>query len=316
MKPTLAIFFTIIYLSCGNPKVQETPSEAPSIDKKIEAITLLGDTLFSQKPTNQRAIQKFEQAKMDYDADNENIENIVWHGRRTAYLGRYNDAIDIYSEGIQLHPNSARLYRHRGHRYISTRQYDNAIRDFEKASVLIEGTENVIEQDGIPNAQNKPISSLHGNIYYHLGLAYYLKNDLENAKRIYEKRITTHQNDDNIVSAGHWYYMTLRRLGDNDGASSVLAEITPEMDIIENMHYHDICLFYKEDLSEQDLVIESESGSVNEVFLYGLGNWYLYEKQDTNQAKLFFNRLLDQGNKASFAFLAAEADMYRMKNNQ
>ena len=52
-----------------------------------------------------------------------------------------------------------------------------AINDFEKAGQLIQGKENEIEPDGMPNAMNIPISTLHGNIWYHLGLAYYLKHD-------------------------------------------------------------------------------------------------------------------------------------------
>ncbi len=63
------------------------------------------------------------------------------------------------------------------------REFDRAIQDFEKAATLIEGTEDKIEPDGLPNAQNIPVSTLHTNIWYHLGLAYYLQHDLENALR-------------------------------------------------------------------------------------------------------------------------------------
>ncbi len=311
MKPTILIFSGILCIGCGTPKKSDTASVKPLMDKRIEAITLLGDTLFSVQPTNLGAIEKYEKAKSDFDADPQNIDNIIWYGRRTAYLGRYQDAIEVYTEGIKSHPDNARLYRHRGHRYISTRQYDNAILDFERAAELIIGTPNQIEEDGIPNAQNKPISSLHGNIYYHLALTYYLKNDLENAERVYQKRITTHQNDDNTVSAGHWHYMTLRRLGKKSDAEAIISNIGPELEVIENMHYHNICLFYKGELEEGDLTMTHKNGSINEVFLYGLGNWYLYEKNDKITARKHFNRLIKEGNKASFAYLAAEADLER-----
>ena len=51
------------------------------------------------------------------------------------------------------------MYRHRGHRYISIRQFDRAIVDFEAAAGLIEGQENRIEPDGLPNTQNIPLTT-------------------------------------------------------------------------------------------------------------------------------------------------------------
>src|SRR5688572_31633778 len=34
-----------------------------------------------------------------YQNDSTNAEHIVWYGRRTAYLGNYKEAIDIYTRG-------------------------------------------------------------------------------------------------------------------------------------------------------------------------------------------------------------------------
>src|SRR5687768_13964951 len=72
--------------------------------------------------------------KMPNDAD-----AMIWLGRRTAYLGEYKEAIKIFTGGIRKHPTDARMYRHRGHRYITIRCFDDAITDFEKAAKLIGG---------------------------------------------------------------------------------------------------------------------------------------------------------------------------------
>ena len=72
-------------------------------------------------------------------------------GRRLGYLWRYQDAIAMFSKGDRAHPNNPKLYRHRGHRYITVRQFDRAIADFEKATTLIKGTPDEIEPDGAPN---------------------------------------------------------------------------------------------------------------------------------------------------------------------
>ncbi|HIB96733.1 MAG TPA: hypothetical protein EYO70_09315, partial [Candidatus Marinimicrobia bacterium] len=96
-------------------------------------------------------IRNLEKAQTDYDNNPENADNIIWLGRRTAYFGEYHKAIEIFSEGITKFPDDARMYRHRGHRYISTRKFDLAIEDLEKASKLIFNKEDEIEPDGLPN---------------------------------------------------------------------------------------------------------------------------------------------------------------------
>lgn len=115
-------------------------------------------------------------------------------GRRTAYLGDYRKAIAIFSEGEKKHPQDPRMYRHRGHRFISLRVFDQAITDFEKAAELIKGKPDEIEPNGIANSRGVAMGTLRFNIWYHLGLAYYLKGDMENALRGYE----------NCMDASRW----------------------------------------------------------------------------------------------------------------
>src|SRR5262245_13755040 len=77
------------------------------------------------------------QARAAYEAEPGNEDNIVWLGRRLAYLGRYGEAIDVFTKGIGAHPDSVKLLRHRGHRYITTRRFDLAAKDLQRAANLI-----------------------------------------------------------------------------------------------------------------------------------------------------------------------------------
>ncbi len=304
-----SIFYLLLlafFISCK----QKSPEKAKATN--IEAITLLSDTIYTNLSTSESALDKYTNAKATYQLDPQNADGIIWYGRRTAYLGQYQKAITIFTEGIQKHPEDARMYRHRGHRYITTRQYDKAIADFEKAVTLIKDTEDIVEPDGLPNAQNIPLSTLHGNIWYHLGLAYYLKNDMENALRAYSNRTVTEKYPDNAVSGGYWLYMIQRRLGNLEAANASIFEITKDMEIIENMSYHTMCLLYNGLLTENEIATDTIGTSSSDVLSYGLGNWYLYEKQDTITAKAHYKRLLANGNKFSFAYLAAESDWKRM----
>lgn len=275
-----------------------------SLIQQIEVVTLLGDTLYSPELKEGKSFDQFKSAQLNYFDNLDNPESIIWYGRRIAYLGYFKQAIKVFTLGIETYPNDARFYRHRGHRYISTRQYDNAINDFEKAVILIDQTIDQIEPDGLPNSKNIPLSTLHGNIWYHLGLAYYLKNDMNNALKAFANRSVTHKYDDNIVSGGHWLYMIYKRLNKIEESKAVVDQVNQEMDIIENMSYHQSCLFYKGLIEESELLID-------EVALYSLANWYIYEKKDTLKAKEYYQELL-KGNPFSFAYIAGEADWVRL----
>ena len=279
----------------------------PEVPEGVQAMSLFGTALIAAPPSGE-TLSKLALAKEKYDADPQDADNIIWYGRRTAYAGDFRGAIRIYSEGIEKHPDDARMYRHRGHRYISIREFDRAIADLETAAKLIEGRENEIEPDGLPNAMNIPVSTLHGNIWYHLGLAYYLKHDWDNALRAYQAGFEAGRNDDNRVSTTHWRYMILRRMGRDGDAAAVLDDITPDMDVIENTVYHRLCLFYKGDIAVHEIVADDEDNSTNSAAAYGVANWYLYNGS-TRQALDRMRAHLDQSSWAAFGYIAAEADV-------
>ncbi len=299
----LLICFTVIS-ACQER--QKTVKEAASLPIKPAAYSLDHKPLYSPQPS-EKLIKKYEQHLANYKA-NPSADNLIWYGRFVAYQGKYEEAIAIYTEGIQAFPGDARIYRHRGHRYISIRKFEEAIRDFQKASQLIAGKENEVEPDGMPNAQNIPVSTLHGNIYYHLGLAYYLKHDFPSALAAYQKCIATSNNPDNVVSATHWLYMILRRMNQTEAAHKVLDKIEKEMSIIENQSYHQATLLYKGELVIADLLKkEGIAGPSNDALDYGIANWYFYNGEQV-KAKEMLENILQRKSWASFGYIAAEKD--------
>jgi tetratricopeptide (TPR) repeat protein len=279
----------------------------PEVPDGAQAMSLFGEPLSSPAP-RQAVLDQQATAKADYDADPNNADNIIWYGRRTAYTGDYRGAIEIFSAGVERFPDDARMYRHRGHRYVSIREFDRAIADLEHAATLIEGTENETEPDGAPNALNIPVSSLHGNIWYHLGLAYYLKQDWDNAYRAYKNGFNAGRNGDNRVSTTHWLYMILQRKGEPEAAAEVLDVITADMDVIENMSYHNLCLFYKGEITLAELIGDNEDSPAGAAVMYGAANWHYYTG-DTEKAKEMLQSLIATDGRAGFGFIAAEADL-------
>ncbi len=309
---TILCIAAILCLGCKN---DQKPTEVEPL--KID--TLQGTSFFNkplirrQVDLNKDSLQltNYNVALERYKNDSLNVDNIVWLGRRIAYLGDYKKAIEIYTNGIELFPENARFYRHRGHRYITLRQLDNAISDFQKAVQLIDGKDDMIEKDGIPNSQNIPLSTLHNNIWYHLGLAYYLKNDLPNALGAFQSCLESSNNDDMQVATRHWLYMIFRRMNLPEEANLVLEPVHKDMTIIENEAYFNLLLFYKGELTIEEVSGNNSTGS-SEAAKYGVANWYHYNGE-ISEAKKQYQQLVDTGNWAGFGYIAAEADLSRME---
>ena len=255
-------------------------------------------------------VTKLAEAVAAFAQNPDDVEAIIWFGRRTAYLGDYKKAIGIFSKAIDKHPNDARLYRHRGHRNITLRCFDDAIRDFETASRLMKGKPDQVEPDGLPNAKNIPTSTLQSNIWYHLGLANYLKGDYQKALKAYKAAAKVSNNPDMRVATAHWHYMTLRRLGKTKEAARLIESFQGKIDIIENDDYLKLIRLYRGESKAEDLLneISGEANTLGNASLgYGLGNWFLYNGRREDALRVF--RQITAGNQwASFGFIAAETN--------
>lgn len=243
-------------------------------------------------------------ARETYEQDTTNADYLIWYGRRLAYLGRYTEAIEIFSRGIEAHPSDARMYRHRGHRFITVRCFDRAIWDLEIASGLIKGKKDETEPDGLPNARNIPISTLQSNIWYHLGLVYYLKGNYEKAIKAYTSCLEVSLNPDMYVATANWLYISLLRLNQMTEARELLNKINSGMDVIENRDYLRILLLYKGELKEKDF-LNQEASLSGATLLFGLGNYYI-TKGEIAKAKEILTKIVSGNQWASFAYIAAE----------
>lgn len=282
---------------------------------KPEATSLLGKPLYSAQPSAE-ALETLEAnlaaARSAYEKAPDSADAIIWLGRRTAYLGRYREAIEIFSRGVEKHPDDARMYRHRGHRYITVREFDRAIADLSRAAGLVAGRPDEVEPDGQPNARNIPTSTLNSNILYHLGVAHYLAGDFAKAADAYRQCLAFSKNADMLSATTHWQYMTLRRLDRAAEAAALLAPITPSMDIIENGSYHKLLMMYKGAAAPESLL--GASPGLDAVTIgYGVANWRLYNGRRDDAAALL-REIVEKhaGQWAAFGYIAAEADLARL----
>ena len=306
MRVIPAALLSLSLVSCHSASRQ---AETRPLPEGAEAISLLGDTLRPLPLSD--AMRSAYQARLDsaqraVAANPADADALIWLGRRTAYLGRYREAIAIFTRGVERFPSDPRFLRHRGHRWISVRETQRAAADLDHAARLVRGTADVVEPDGLPNARGIPTSTLHTNIWYHLGLAHYLRADYARALEAYRACLAASRNPDMDVAARYWLYLTLRRLGRSAEAAAVLEPVRADLDIIENRSYHRLLLVYK-GLLTADSITRGE-GVDGATTAYGLGAFMLVQG-DAIQAEYFFRRAMSGGQWPSFGFIAAEAEL-------
>lgn len=323
MKISLGFFTLLVFLlfSCDSGSTQRDVNKNGYIveDESVyQGISLLGDSLNTavDSVAQKDQILKLEEAELAY-GEEPSLDNLIWIGRREAYLGRHDLAIRTFTKAIQEFPESYEALRHRGHRYVSIRKFDQAIADFQKAAKLMEGKPVQIEQDGMPNRLNIPLSNVQFNVWYHLGLAHYLKQDWQAALEAYEQCLKVSDNDDLKVATLDWYYMTLVKMGKKDEALQTISAVNKKMEIIENDAYFKRILMYKGELNPESLLsVEANADDQKLQYVtqgYGLGNYYL-AKGDTSQAKYIFENVLKTGYWSAFGYIASEMELANLKD--
>lgn len=214
-------------------------------DRPVEATSFLGTPLVRPRlEPDARAAQTaiLREARAARDDDPDSIDAWIWVGRRTAYLGRYREAIRVYTEALERFPGEPRLLRHRGHRFITLRDLDRAIADLDDARRVTRGTPDRTEPDGLPNELGIPLSTLHTNIHYHLGLARYLGGDFAGSRSAYLEGLEASTNPDMASAMTYWLVLGAWRTGADP--RELLGSIDRDATIIENDDYHAMLLAF------------------------------------------------------------------------
>ena len=277
-----------------------------------EARSLLGRPLFAPAiaAERQQALDAdLAAATADFLKNPQSADAAIWLGRRYGYLGRYREAIETYTRGLATHPNDARLLRHRGHRYISVRELDKAIADLSRAAALVKGRKDEPEPGSDPS--RPPTSTLQYSVFYHLGLAHYLKGDFASAEKAYRRCLEVARgSDDRVVAVSDWLYVTLRRLGRDAEAARVLDGIDAGMKVTEDRAYLNRLLMYKGVYTPEDLLRAGGDGVTRATYGYAVGNLQLVSGH-AEEARAVFEQVTAGEPWAAFGYIAAEAELAR-----
>lgn len=251
-----------------------------------ELTSLLGRAL-DARPDTAAVVARAESAVVRAPRD---VDTLIALGQALASLWRYREAIDVYTRAIALAPERAVLFRHRGHRYISTRRFDRAVTDLERGAAL---------------------DSTSFDIWYHLGLAYYLSGQFDRAAAAYRRCRAVAASPDDVVAVSDWLWMSLQRAGRKAEAAAVLDAITDGMDVRENTAYYQRLLFYQGLRTEADLRMLMAADDLSFATVgYGLANWQLL-RGDTASASGIFRQVVAGAYWPAFGFIASEVELQR-----
>ena len=284
--------------------------------------SILGNDLdneFTRNPFKHQIILFFvnAEAKFRYKR-NPGERYTIWYGRVQAYWDKILNAISIWTDGIERFPDSYRLYRHRGHRYLSLHRLEEGYADFRKSAELFEkyGSAEEMEEDGVRKRLPIPPERTGFNIYYHLALAAYLCDDLEAALAANTKCFDYCINDEDLVANSDWGYLILRRLGRKEAAEDLIAKVPDDLEIVDNVGYYKRIHFYKGLLSYNGIQVidpkkadEYHRPMVKISQLYGVAAHYIAEGSKETARAILEDCIADNKHFGAFAHLACEHDL-------
>ena len=253
-------------------------------------------------------------ARVAHEHDPSDAGALITFGRRLGYVGRFRDAVTVFTRGCDQFADDARMWRFRGHRWITLRQFDAAVDDLQRAEELIAGQPDQKEPSLTPNARGIDLDTLHENVHYHLALAHYLRGEFDEAAAAWARCLAVAPNADGIAMACYWRAMALARAGRPDGeVAAALKRVTADMDIVEYHSYHQLALVWKGERDGDELLAATSPDGAAIDFAtigYGVGNWHWW-KGDRARALEIWRQVEAGPPWHAFGHIAAEVELAR-----
>lgn len=236
----------------------------------------------------------------------EREDSWIWLGRRLAYLNRFDEAIEVFHQGLQRFPDGYRLLRFRGRKLARTRQFDAALADYSRGIALVENIQDSYEPDGLPNARNQFLGSYRSNMHYYHGQTSWAVGDyaatLAGMDRSAREPLV--QNDDHQIAIRYWRHLALRKLGRHEEARAAVADTPAGLDLLENESYYDGVRYLQGSLGESEVLAKGDA-----VSSFAVAMTHAFRGDDARAAALLEQIILD----APQGFWPAEAELLRLR---
>jgi len=223
-------------------------------------------------------------------ADPRNVERFIQLGVAQSGARQFREAIETFTRGLAIAPNDPMLYRWRGHRYLSVREFDKSMADLTKGLA---------------------IDSTNYGILYHLGIVRFVRGDFAGAASLFTRAQPRAPDAGELAGSTDWLWMSLMRAGRKAEARAMLAR-RPDSLPVNNAYTRRLKL-YRGEIGPDSVFTPADTADVQVATLnYGLGNWYLV-RGDTAHARTFFERSVKSGGWPGFGFILSEVELRRLR---
>jgi len=223
-------------------------------------------------------------------ADPRNVARFIELGLAQSAVRQFREAIGTFTRGLAIAPDDAMLYRWRGHRYLSVREFDRALADL---------------------ARGFRIDSTNYGILYHLGVTRFALADFSGAADAFARAQRRAPNAGELAGATDWLWMALSRAGRGPEAQAMLDRRPDSLPV--NNAYAQRLRLYRGLIPPDSVFTPADTADVQVATLsYGLGNWFLV-RGDTTQARAWFERAIRSGGWPAFGFIVSEIELRRVR---
>jgi Flp pilus assembly protein TadD len=222
-------------------------------------------------------------------ADPRNVDRFIELGVAQSGARQFREAIQTFTRALAIAPDNAVLYRWRGHRYLSVREFDRARDDFMRG--------------------NRIDSTIYG-IWYHLGIVRYVGGDFSGAAEAFRRAQPRAPDAGELAGSTDWLWMSLSRAGRTAEAKAMLDRRPDSLKVANN--YARRLMLYRGEIGPDEVMTPADTTDVAVATAsYGIGNWYLV-RGDTARAKSWFERSVQSGGWPGFGFIVSEAELRRL----
>jgi tetratricopeptide (TPR) repeat protein len=248
------------------------------------------------------AIARAESALVAAPGD---VQRIIALGIAQSGARQFREAIATFTRGLAVAPNEPMLYRWRGHRYLSTRDFARALGDLNRGFIL---------------------DSTNYGILYHLGIVHFAQGSFGGAADMFARAQRRAPDAGELAGATDWLWMSLARAGraaEDAGerekavnlfrqSETVLARRSDSLPV--NNAYSRRLMLYRRQIGPDEVITAVDTGDVAVATLsYGVGNWYLL-RGDRVKAREWFERSVKSGGWPAFGFILSEIELRRLRD--
>ena len=315
------IFFTgvcgLLVLAGCSPESGNAPEQAAepqsavaesAMNRPVEGQSFAGEPLYRNPVAPDRVANLEAQIAALESKAELSEDSYIQLGRLYTAANRFRDTIDVYTRGLEAHPDSFKLLRHRGHRYINVRELDKAIVDLERAVALIGGEHaDVLEY----NAGGDATATYEHWVYYHIGLYHYLNGNWADAAQAYRKCVETATANPVLVGATDWLYNAYQKGGKPAEAEAAIAAIPVDLDTNQEHPYFKRVMVYKGEWKPEDVVNIDKPGAewtgTDITVGYGVANWLRFSG-DPDTAEVIHRKILQTPHWNAWAFVVTDKE--------